>query len=154
MLTPSIKGKGVGGHSSGVGRNDTVPPQSSRSSSTTLTKTKSSLEGNPIQILFVSTKKVNETNPPEDLKFWLTCATPKDSLPGARIRASGWPTPCFSPSELIQPRLTYAPQLPALSVGTTPVWQVTGPSKPQSSHLENPENPTTTLRMLMGGVDR
>lgn len=34
-------------------------------------KAGSDYQGNPIQILFVSTK-VNETNPPEDLKFWLT----------------------------------------------------------------------------------
>lgn len=72
------------GDRSGASRKDTAPPRSSRPSSAALPKTKSPLEGNPIRILFVRAEKVNKTNPPEDLEFWFTCATPKDSLPGAR----------------------------------------------------------------------
>lgn len=82
-----------GGHSSGVSRNDTAHPRSSRPSSATLTKTKSPLQGNPIQILFARAEKVRDTNPQEDLKFWLTCATPKDRLWGANRWASRWHTP-------------------------------------------------------------
>lgn len=100
------------GRGGGVSRNDTAHPRSSRPSSAALTKTKSSLDGNPVQILFARTEKVKETNPQEDLKFWLTCATPKDSLLGARRWASRWHTPPFFYSVLTCPHFTHAPQLP------------------------------------------
>lgn len=99
-----------GGHSSGVSRNDTAHPRSSRPSSATLTKTKSPLQGNPIQILFARAEKVRGTNPQEDLKFWLSCATPKDSLWGANDGHQGG-TPHSLLSVLTCPYRIHTPQL-------------------------------------------
>lgn len=109
-----IKGKRRGGHSRGVSRNDTAHPRSSRPSSAAVTKTKSPLKGNPIQILFArEEKKVKQTNPQKDLKFWLTWATPKDIPLGARDRHKGGMPHRPAYALVTPPHPTHVPQHPS-----------------------------------------
>lgn len=124
-----------------MSRNDTAHPRSSWPSSAALIKTKSPLQGNPIQILFARLEKVRKPNPPEDLKFWLACATPEDSSPGARRRAWWGHAP---PSLLL---CADSPQLPPEHRHYRS-HVTTGRSRAQPSlvsHLENPDNTRAAL---------
>lgn len=58
----------------------------------------------------LSAQKVKETNPPEDLKFWLECATPKDNL----LETRRWAGTCHAPLSPVPAcaGYTHAPKLP------------------------------------------
>lgn len=117
-LGTAVSGEGVGCHSRGGSRNDTAHPRSGRPSSAALTKTKSPLEGNPIQILFAREEKVKETNPQEDLKFQL--AMPLQRTSSRELQTSPSLPPPLGNSCLPGTRTSGAPEHQHCSSHGTP----------------------------------